>query len=122
MSEQRYVFEGEWSLREQIQLRAEHEELAGKIFLRQHERTWTYARYRDESCRMAHLLLGRLGSPEQGRPGHVAMILENHLELLSLYGGCGIAGLTLFRHQYGAARRNSGRGSQSVGRPLARGR
>ena len=30
------------------------------------------------------------------RPGHVAMLLENHPELLALYAGCGYAGLTLF--------------------------
>src|SRR4030095_2814374 len=30
------------------------------------------------------------------RPSHVAMLLENHLELLALYGACGYAGTTLF--------------------------
>ena len=45
---------------------------------------------------MAHFLLGRLGRIDDRRPGHVAMLLENHLQLLSLFAGCGYAGLTLF--------------------------
>jgi len=89
-------FDAELTLRAQIQARADHPEASGKIFLRQHDRTWTYGQFRDESTRAAHFLLGRLGAVDDDRPGHVAMLLENHLELLSLYGGCGIAGLTLF--------------------------
>jgi fatty-acyl-CoA synthase len=89
-------FEADLTLRDQIQARADHPETNGKIFLRQHGRSWTYGRFRDESTRCAHFLLGRLGTVDDRRPGHVAMLLENHLELLSLYGGCGIAGLTLF--------------------------
>jgi len=80
----------------QIEARAHHPETADKPFLIQHERVWTYRRYRDECLRAAHMLLGRLGPPDAGRPGHVAMLLENHLELLALYGGCAYAGLTLF--------------------------
>ena len=38
----------------------------------------------------------RLGTIDDARPGHVAMVLENHFELLALYGGCAYAGLTLF--------------------------
>ena len=45
---------------------------------------------------MADLLLSRLGRPSPTAPGHVAMLLENHLELLGLYGACGYAGMTLF--------------------------
>src|SRR5262245_11974381 len=45
---------------------------------------------------MAHLLRRRLGPCDDQRPGHVDMLLENHIELLALYGGCGYAGLTLF--------------------------
>jgi len=57
---------------------------------------WTYRRYRDESVRLAHFLLRRLGHIDEERPGYVAMVLENQLELLSVYGACGYAGLTLF--------------------------
>ncbi|MCP4003613.1 MAG: AMP-binding protein [bacterium] len=96
MSNQPLEFQADFTLRAQIQARAEHPEASGKIFLSQHERSWTYLQFRDESTRMAHFLLRRLGAIDDKRPGHVAMMLENHLELTSLYGGCGIAGLTLF--------------------------
>ena len=80
----------------QIEARAQHPELAEKPFLFEGERSWTYREYRDACVRTAHFLRRRLGSPSEARPGHVAMLLDNHLELLSLYGGCGYAGLTLF--------------------------
>jgi fatty-acyl-CoA synthase len=80
----------------QIEARARHPEVADRIFLRAHARAWTYRQYRDECVRYAHFLLHRLGPAAEDRPGHVAMLLENHLELLALYGGCAYAGLTLF--------------------------
>lgn len=85
-----------FELGSQIEARGTHPEVADRPFLHHHARTWTYRRYRDESVRIAHFLLRRLGYIEEGRPGHVAMLLENHLELLSLYGGCAYAGLKLF--------------------------
>ena len=45
---------------------------------------------------MAHFLRRRLGTIDDRRPAHVAMLLENHLELLALYGGSAYAGVTLF--------------------------
>jgi fatty-acyl-CoA synthase len=80
----------------QLDARAEHPELSERPVLHQHGRTWTYRELRDESVRTAHLLRGRLGPIDEKRPGNVAMLLENHLELLSLYGGCAYGGLTLF--------------------------
>jgi fatty-acyl-CoA synthase len=80
----------------QIEARAQHPDVGRRVFLCQHERSWTYRQYRDESVRFAHFLLRRLGPVDERRPGHVAMLLENHLELLALYGGCAYAGLTLF--------------------------
>jgi len=80
----------------QIEARAAHPEVAERVFLRQHERQWTYRRYRDECVRVARFLLRRLQPIDERRPGHVAMLLENHLEMLALYGGCAYAGLTLF--------------------------
>jgi fatty-acyl-CoA synthase len=80
----------------QIEARAAHPDVADRVFLRQHDRAWTFRRYRDECVRVAHFLRRRLGAIDDSRPGHVAMLLENHLELLALYGGCGYAGLTLF--------------------------
>lgn len=90
------TFDAEYTLRAQIQARADDPAASTREFLRQHQRTWTYGQFRDESTRAAHFLLGRLGRSSDRHPGHVAMLLENHLELLALYGGCGIAGLTLF--------------------------
>ena len=80
----------------QIEVRAQHPEVGQRVFLCQGDRSWTYRQYRDESVRFAHFLLQRLGTIDEQRPGHVAMLLENHLELLALYGGCAYAGLTLF--------------------------
>jgi fatty-acyl-CoA synthase len=80
----------------QIEARGRHPDVADRVFLVQHERAWTFRQYRDESVRVAHFLLGRLGPHSDAAPGHVAMLLENHLELLALYGGCAYAGMTLF--------------------------
>jgi len=85
-----------FTLGAQIEARAGHPALADREFLIQHDRRWTYRQYRDECVRMAHLLRRRLGPCGESRPGHVAMLLENHLELLSLYGACGYSGMTLF--------------------------
>jgi fatty-acyl-CoA synthase len=84
------------TVRDQIDARAQHPQTTNKIVLMHNERTWTYRQFRDESVRMAHFLRQRLGKIDDAHPGHVAMLLENHLELLSLYGGCAYAGLTLF--------------------------
>jgi fatty-acyl-CoA synthase len=89
-------FEADLTIRAQIRARAEHPLTTGKVFLRQHDRSWTYQQFCEEATRFAHLLGRRLGAIDDRRPGHVAMILDNHLELVALYGGCGIAGLTLF--------------------------
>ncbi|MBM4335817.1 MAG: AMP-binding protein [Deltaproteobacteria bacterium] len=86
----------ELTLREQIRVRAEHPETADKVFLMHDARRWSYRRFRDEATRVAHFVLGRLGASDEKRPPHVAMLLENHLELVALFGGCGIAGATLF--------------------------
>ena len=79
-----------------IEARALHPDVAERVFLCQGDRHWTYRRYRDESVRLARFLLRRLGPPGPQRPGHVAMLLENHLELLALYGACAYSGMTLF--------------------------
>jgi fatty-acyl-CoA synthase len=89
-------FDAPFTIGAQIEARANHPIAANKVALMQGDRTWTYRQLRDESVRMAHLLLRRLGRIDETRPGHVAMVLENHLELLALYGGCAYAGLTLF--------------------------
>ncbi len=90
------LFNADLTLRAQIEARAEHPVAADKVFLRQHERCWSYRRFRDESARIGRFLLGRLGPSDEQRPGHVAMLLDNHLELAGLYGACAVSGLTLF--------------------------
>jgi fatty-acyl-CoA synthase len=90
------TFDAPFTLGAQIEARAVHPEVGGRLVAVQGEREWTYRRFRDEAVRLAHFFLGRLGPIDDARPGHVAMLLENHLELLSVYGGCGYGGLTLF--------------------------
>ncbi len=80
----------------QIEARADHPDVAARVFLRKDGRTWTYREYRNESVRLAHFLRRRLGTIDDAHPGHVAMLLENHFELLFLYGGCAYTGTTLF--------------------------
>lgn len=77
----------------QIEARAAHPDFRDRPLLVRHDRVWTYARYRDECVRLAHFLAGRVERPG---PGRVAMMLENHFELLALYGACGYGGHTLF--------------------------
>jgi len=89
-------FEADLTIRAQIQARAEHPATADKVFLMEHEHHWTYRQFRDESARMGHFLLGSLGDIDDRRPGHVAMMLENRLDLMALFGGCAVSGLTLF--------------------------
>jgi fatty-acyl-CoA synthase len=89
-------FDAPLTLGAQVEARAEHPTAASKVFLCHGDRTWTYREYRDEAVRMAHFLLGRLGRIDENRAGHVATVTDNQLEVLSLLGGCGYAGLTLF--------------------------
>lgn len=80
----------------QLDARAAHPELADRVAIRSADRVLSYRAFRDEAVRVAHLLRQRLGPIDDARPGHVAMLLENHPELLTLYAGCAYAGLTLF--------------------------
>jgi fatty-acyl-CoA synthase len=80
----------------QLDARARHPEVSERIAIRHGERSWTYRQFRDEGVRYAHFLLRRLGRGDERRPGHVAMLLDNHPELLALYAGCAYGGLTLF--------------------------
>jgi fatty-acyl-CoA synthase len=80
----------------QLDARAGHPEIGKRIAIRHGDRVWSYREFRDESVRVAHFLRRRLGPLSDDRPGHVAMLVENHPELLSLYAGCAYAGMTLF--------------------------
>ena len=96
MSTEKPSFDAPLTVRDQIEARAAHPATENKVVLMHNDRTWTYRQFRDESVRTAHFLLHRLGKTDEAHPAHVAMILENHLELMSLYGGCAYAGATLF--------------------------
>lgn len=91
-----YKFEAEFTYGAQLDARAKHPEVGERIALVDADREWTYRKYRAESVRLGHFLLGRLGETSDEKPAHVAMLLENRLELMSLYGGCAYAGATLF--------------------------
>jgi fatty-acyl-CoA synthase len=80
----------------QLDARAAHPEVAERVALRAGDRAITYRALRDEAVRIAHLVRERLGAVDESRPGHVAMLMENHPELMTLYAGCGYAGATLF--------------------------
>ena len=96
MSEERVSIDADLTVAAQIEARAVHAELENKPVLVHDDRSWTYKDYRNHCVRMARFLRGRLGTIDDSRPGHVAMLLENHLELMSLFGGCSYSGLTLF--------------------------
>ena len=83
----------EFTFGAQLEARAQQPELRDREFLLSADRAWTWRRYRDESVRVAHFIERRLGASGSR---HVAMMLENHFELLALYGGCAYAGATLF--------------------------
>jgi len=80
----------------QLDARVAHPAIADRVFIMHDERSWTYRQYRAESIRMAHFLHQRLGRSDENRPGHVAMFSQNHMEIVSLFGGCAYGALTLF--------------------------
>ena len=57
--------------------------------IRFEDRVWSHAEYFAESCRWANLFLARL--PE-GRPRHVAVLLDNVPEYLFAFGGAALIG------------------------------
>jgi len=89
-------FDAPMTVGAQLEARANDPAVAALHAVRHEDRVWTYGEFRDEAVRFAHFLLRRLGPIDEGRPGHVAMLLENHPELLALYAGCAYAGATLF--------------------------
>jgi fatty-acyl-CoA synthase len=84
------------TVRDQIEARAQHPDLAERTFLLEGKRAWTYAEFRERSVRMAQLFRTRLGATDAGKPGRVGLLLENCLEFSSIFGGCAYAGLGLF--------------------------
>src|SRR5262249_42586134 len=53
------------------------------------DRVWTHRQYYEESCRFANLFRDRL--PE-GRPPHVAVLLDNTPDYLFAFGGAALIG------------------------------
>jgi len=96
VSESRVKIEADFTVAAQLEARASHPDLENKPVLVQHQRSWSYKDYRNHCVRMSRFLLGRLCAIDDARPGHVALMLENQLELMALFGGCSYGGLTLF--------------------------
>lgn len=95
------TFEADFVVGAQIEARGMDPEVGEWPILRTSEATWTWRQFRDHSVATAHFLLGRLGTKDTAEdtaenPPRVAMLLENHPELLTLLGGCAYAGATLF--------------------------
>lgn len=91
-----YSFDAAFTYGAQLDARAAHPEVGERVALVDADHEWTYREYRAESVRLGHFLLARLGATDGSRPAHVAMLLENRFELMSLLGGCAYAGATLF--------------------------
>ncbi len=91
-----YTFDAPFTVGGQLDARAAHPEVGQRTVLIDANREWTYRQLRGESVRLGHLLRSRLGTIDDEHPAHVAMLLENRLELMSLFGGCAYAGATLF--------------------------
>jgi fatty-acyl-CoA synthase len=90
------TFAADFVLGAQIEARGLDPEVGAWPLVRTDTETWTYRRYRDECVATAHFLLRRLENRQGEGAPRVAMFLENHPELLSLFGGCACAGATLF--------------------------
>jgi fatty-acyl-CoA synthase len=64
-------------------------DIGSRAAIRFEDRVWSHADYLAESCRWANLFLDRL--PE-GRPRHVAVLLDNVPEYLFAFGGAALIG------------------------------
>jgi fatty-acyl-CoA synthase len=93
---ERKTFEADFVLGAQIEARGMDPEVGSWPLVRTDTELWTYRRYRDECVATAHFLLQRLENRPGEGPPRVAMFLENHPDLLALFGGCASAGATLF--------------------------
>jgi fatty-acyl-CoA synthase len=62
--------------------------------IRFEDRVWTHGEYFAESCRWGHLLLDRR-EPNDRRPFHVALLLDNIPEYLFALGAAALVGATV---------------------------
>ncbi len=84
------------TVRHQLEARADHPEIGGRVFLRTRDEEWTYRRFRDTACALSHFLLRRAVDRSDGAPGRVAILADNHPEFVVVFGACAIGGLNLF--------------------------
>ncbi len=84
------------TVRHQLEARADHPEIGGRVFLRTRDEEWTYRRFRDRACALSHFLLRRTGGLGADTQGRVAMLADNHPEFVAVFGACAIGGLNLF--------------------------
>ena len=97
MTTEALVFSAPFTVGEQIEARAVHPVTANKVLLMQDDRHLDLPPVPRRVRAHGALPAAAASSRSTTRaPGHVAMLLENHFELLSLLGGCAYAGLTLF--------------------------
>jgi len=68
------AFEAGFTVGEQIEARAKHPIAGPKTVLMQGDRRWTYAQFRDESVRMSHFLLRRLGRIDEETTANVGVV------------------------------------------------
>ena len=66
------------------------------ILLIDENKKWTYSEYRDHSVRSAKVLMRYTTEVKLGTRGHVAVMMDNRCEYLSLIGGSAYAGMTFF--------------------------
>jgi len=86
----------ELTVRDQLEARAEHDEIGNRVFLRTRNEDWTYRRFRDTACALSHFLLERTGEADTERQGRVAILADNRPEFVAVFGACAIGGLNLF--------------------------
>ncbi len=60
------------------------------------DKQWTYSQYRDHSVRTAKVLMQHTREIKPGTRGHIAVMMDNRREYLSLIGGSAYAGFTFF--------------------------
>lgn len=60
------------------------------------DKQWTYSQYRDSSVRTAKVLMQHTREIKPETRGHIAVMMDNRCEYLSLIGGSAYAGFTFF--------------------------
>lgn len=87
-----------WNIGDQMEKRAVEAASADKTFLYFHDEKTTFAEFFERSCRFANLLKARneAASKSQTDSLHAAVMMDNCFEFAYAFGGCALAGGTLF--------------------------